>query len=472
MLQLYNDQLKCPALSCIYVSMLGSDSANDILLKRAGIDLNSRKVEPGGFCDVPIDKTVVIIMLDDAQNKYSDTDFWTSLIKTDNDLPNSPRLPPNIYFIISATYSLNTVESLVNFTDLPKLTMQDFVLNTAEAADYLNLWLDDPTVGEVLRDHNVREMISMNCGGHMGALSVSVKKLRDKFFKCSSISTEEVVSFYLSKPAASEFQRCFASGVTMVPEELRKLLFRCLCDKEAVVFDETNVSSEEGKAACRQLVRSGVLVLTGDLKVQFSSPIASRFINNLIFPHRALQYPRDVVSLVEMAIARMSATALENSLADPENGFPSDTTFQHHILEGLQCHTPVNCCILPELSTLLPTINPGGISSSTSPSSPRKVRGRCDFYINGELRWLVELLVNGNAVGGEHLSRMERGGKYVGLRFLQYLVVDFRGNKSGRPTAVKRSANRMTVFFKLGDYSHCQVLHGLDGAPKNIRLEN
>jgi hypothetical protein len=51
---------------------------------------------------------------------------------------------------------------------------------------YLNLGLDDPTVGAFLNDHVIRAMISVICGGHMGALSVS-----EKFFRCADITAEK-----------------------------------------------------------------------------------------------------------------------------------------------------------------------------------------------------------------------------------------------------------------------------------------
>eukprot|EP01036_Dinobryon_divergens_P031768 gene31769-41233_t len=175
----------------------------------------------------------------------------------DNDLPHL-RLPGNINFIISATYSLNNVDSPVNFTDLSKLTMQDILLNSADVVDYLNLWLEDPTVGPFFNDPAIRAMVSVNCGG--------------------------------------------------VPEKVQRLIVR---DK-AITLVEANLSSEEGRAAYRQLIRSGI--------------------NSLIFPHRSLTKPLDAFWLVENAIQRMSGTALRSSLVDPMNDFQS---VLHHILAGL-----------------------------------------------------------------------------------------------------------------------------------------
>jgi len=87
------------------------------------------------------------------------------------------------------------------------------------------------------------------------------------------------------------------------------------------------------------------------------------------------------------------------------------------------------------------------------------------------MRWLVELLVNDNKIGDE-VSRMSEGGKNVGLKFTDYAVVDFRVSKSGRVTRARRDENRMAVFFKLGDYSQCTLLSGLDEPARVIQLKN
>jgi hypothetical protein len=458
--QLYHRKMSCSTLCCKYVSLATMIDAKDILLQKTGIDVVNKSVVSGSFCDVHKGKTIVI-MLDDAQNKYKDTNFWELLIKTDNELPEDPPLPRNIHFVISATYSLTTTESPVTFHDFPRLPVQNFVLSDVEVSEFFDLWRKDPTVGELLVDQVIRTAISVNCNGHMGALFVSVTKIRNHFLKCQNISVDDVLQYYFSKTAVDEFRRCFSSGVIIVPDEIRKLLVLCLREK-SVIFDETTFFTKEAKLAYRSLLSSGVLVASVDSKVKFSSPIASRFINSMIFPYRSLEQPPNIFWLVERAIQRMSGTSLRNSLVNKMNDFPSETTFQHHILEGLQCNTPVNCCILPELSRLLPEIGAVGAP---------KVRRRCDFYLSGDLRWLIELLINGDGIN-EHLSRMENGGKYDGLSFSDYIVVDFRGSSSGKPTKVQRSEHRLTVFFKLGDYSRCTLLCGLDESPRDISLEN
>ena len=60
----------------------------------------------------------------------------------------------NIQFIVSATYSLNTVDSQIDFSNFPLLTVGDFVLDDAEVEEYLDLCAGDNdanVVGALLR---------------------------------------------------------------------------------------------------------------------------------------------------------------------------------------------------------------------------------------------------------------------------------------------------------------------------------
>ena len=92
--------------------------------------------------------------------------------------------------------------------------------------------------------------------------------------------------------------------------------------------------------------------------------------------------------------------------------------------------------------------------------------------MNGDLRWAIEALINVSGVD-EHLSRLEsEEGKYAGLPYDDYLVVDFRVNTTGKATNVRRHSRRMSVFFKQNDYTFCNVLCGEEERPVKISLQN
>lgn len=157
----------------------------------------------------------------------------------------------------------------------------------------------------------------------------------------------------------------------------------------------------------------------------------------------------------------MSASVLAQSTIG-KNSFPEEATFQHQFMEGLALHTHPSCVICPELSRVFP-------------ASPRqhdqRINGEIEFYMNGSLRWGVELLVNGDKIG-EHMARFAADGKYAALAAKDYAIIDLRGNKSGKITNVVRKPERITVFFKLGAFSSCRCIFGLVEDSERIILNH
>ncbi|OQS04562.1 hypothetical protein THRCLA_20851 [Thraustotheca clavata] len=93
---------KYPKIESIYVQMNSVEKSGFEILKSKKIDLQDEIID---FTVDPAKRYV--FMLDDAQARYADTDFWHSLIK------GSPVwLPQNISFIICATHVIDSgVES-------------------------------------------------------------------------------------------------------------------------------------------------------------------------------------------------------------------------------------------------------------------------------------------------------------------------------------------------------------------------
>jgi hypothetical protein len=110
----------------------------------------------------------MVVFIDDAQAWYSEISFWNQLFKS-TDL----WLPDNVQFIISATHSLiGGKEIPVEFTSLPHLQREDFLLSTDEAYQFIRL----PGIGlpETLRPSNLKDLLVNECGGLIGALRLSV----------------------------------------------------------------------------------------------------------------------------------------------------------------------------------------------------------------------------------------------------------------------------------------------------------
>ena len=86
-----------------------------------------------------------------------------------------------------------------------------------------------------------------------------------------------------------------------------------------------------------------------------------------------------------------------------------------------------------------------------------------DFYINGEIRYGIELLIRGSGLG-EHQARFGAGGKYERLGVKQHLVVDCRPEVGGTTTnALRRGPNLMTMFFS-DDFSRFRYVWDEDEA--------
>jgi hypothetical protein len=468
LLQLFRRYCGERGVTCIYVSMLSEDFRT-VLREKTGINASTWMLErdENDRCVCADPSKSFVVMFDDAQHQYGNVSLWASLIKSDMD----SSLPSNIRFVISATYSLGTDVSPVDFRTLPKLILGDFRLSQEEVYEFIRLSsirMSAERAGSLLIDPVVCNVISTNCNGHIGALSVSVREIVKHFHHNTGVSVEGVVSFYLSKAMFPRFMRCYRSGVESLPERMQACLVRCL------TVGQLSVPQDENPEAYRQLVRSGVLEEAEDGRAKFSSPAAASYINDLIFPRRSEMAvgtvkERGVFELMKSVVAHMSGTSLRQSVVHSTD-VPSEATFQHLMLAALEAQTPASCFICPELSKYFPPPASQVMDVEGAASLP-EVKGRCDFYLNGELRWAIEALINGSGVG-EHLSRLESHGKYVGLDYTDFLVIDFRVNASGEPTNVSRHEHRMSVFFKRGDFSYCSVLCGVEQRAERINLAN
>lgn len=407
LLQLFQQYAAERGVTCIYVSMLLEDFRSAMLME-TGINASTWRLESDatGRCVCADSSKQFVVMLDDAQHRYDNLSLWVGLIKACN-------LPSNIRFIISAIYSLHTADSPVDFGTLPKLVLGDFLLSQEEVDEFIRLSskrMRAERAGTLLVEPAVRNMIATHCNCHIGSLSVSVREIIKHFHHNTAVTVEGIVSFYLSRAMSRNLTRCFSSGVDSLSEQMRAGLVRCLTE------GPLDVAQKDPAVYCR-LVRSGVLVETADGRATFTSPAAASYINDLIFPHRSEKTiehirARGVFGLMKSVLAHMSGTTLRQSVVNPATDTPSETTFQHLMLAALEAETPVSCFICPELSKYFPPPASHEMDVDRAAQLP-EVKGRCDYYLNGGLRWAVEVLINGSGVG-EHLARLVDVGQVCG----------------------------------------------------------
>jgi len=293
----------------------------------------------------------------------------------------------------------------------------------------------------------------------------SMQALRTHFVGPFPLASHDVIiRHYLSPAILPYFIRCFGP-ISAYPESLdsqvQSLLRQCLL-KGSATHPPFGSSTEQ---TCVRFRECGILVDArtkpgASSALHFTSPIAARYVHNLIFPNRSSRMPTSVQALVIAVVRGMSATTLRQSVVSQED-FPPEATFQQLMMEGLHRNTPASCGILSELSKLFPSGHP-------NEKVQRKVSERMDFYLNSSVRWALEPMVNGSKVG-DHIKRFTGAGGYYGLQLNDYAVIDFRGSKSGRVTRAQRHPIRITVYFKTGDYSTCTVVCGCD-EPQTIQL--
>lgn len=169
----------------VYVPLLPDTSAFQSL-RRVGIDLLENK-----WMDC-YDKDCTVVILDDAQLRYTEENFWKTLIK---DLPVtcSDRIS-KVRFIVVCTYLLSNAYNIspVEFASLSRIENEDLILTRAESFGLLTS--SEIGLPSVLHSFsNLLEHMVSECAGHIGALRISVDHLAEQLKIAVSIPTEQMV---------------------------------------------------------------------------------------------------------------------------------------------------------------------------------------------------------------------------------------------------------------------------------------
>jgi hypothetical protein len=290
---------------------------------------------------------------------------------------------------------------------------------------------------------------------------MAINSLKGEFFLDKNDEVEETVclQYCLSFPFIRNMARCFGSVHSApVGNDFKSFLKGCFANEKGL----DRFTNPQDNDSYSSLKKAGILVEYPDSTFGFSSPLAKRYYFKWIFPGRSETAPSSLSELIRNVVSNMSSTVLKNSTRPGD--FPKEAVFQHMFMEGLALYTLPGCYICPELSKIFPP--------NTNLNTQHTIAGEVDFYLNSNLRWGIELLVNGDGIG-EHISRFAPpNGKYVPLAVNEYAVVDIRRNTTGRPTNISKHPNRISVFFKNDDYSVAHCLFGEDAAVIEIRLAN
>jgi len=368
------------------------------------------------------------LLLDDGQNAYDREfdPFWQFVVKS----IASAEVDDNLFVVIAATYNLSTPKSPADFRGLERI---DPSVTEEEARElfqmHAEVWVYKHwnTFRETLIDIS---KFSESESYHIGVVMAGVRMLADiRKQPDQPPLTEETALAVLRKGKFVAFlDRCFR--LDGIPVHYKDRLLDVLTGDGQDDF----LDADDDDAILTPFIRAGVLTRRG----KFSNIAARWYYNRRCFPDRADKAPENLEELISGAVRLISAKRLRDTLVD---GFPKEATFQHLFNEAMSQLLPLDNAIIPELNTLV-----------TNPPSGPDVTGALDFFVNGKLKWCVELLRNGKGIG-EHIGRVDvNNGKYRKVDMREYIVVDCRGPKMGG--GVHPSESRCTLYFA-EDFRHC-----------------
>lgn len=388
-----------------------------------------------------------LVLLDDVQRQYSNTSFWEYLLKT------NPNLFDQVRYVIACTHLIGREPSPIEFKSLPNIHAEELLLTHDESLDFLS----HSTIGLPSKFSTLmtlKKIIANECNGLIGALKISIDYLSATFKYAATISEQAAIDAFLSVDLLDKMARCYGEVAPILSGgNIENVIIHLLADEV--------VNEIDYPGGIKELIKYGVLrKFRGSNAIGFSSPLAKRYFARVFYPNRGTTEPETLTKLVCLAIQSMSSLVLKQSVRDSTD-FPKEATFQHLFMNGLAMNLMPNTQVCPELSKVFPECDG---------SSADKISGEVDFFIDGTLRWGIELLIQGRHPLA-HVERFAENGKYAGLGCRDYMVVDFHGTASGEPTrnVSLTSEKEIKVYFKQGDYSEAKVFLA-NGQEVNLKL--
>eukprot|EP00978_Attheya_sp_CCMP212_P021106 scaffold61258_cov52-Attheya_sp.AAC.1 len=351
----------------------------------------------------------------------------------------------NLFVVVAATYDLSTPNSPADFRSLAHI---DPNVTRAEAEALFNMHVEwwEYANWNIFCDQliEISKFSDSPSHHHIGVVMAGVRMIEDLRKQPSRQEfTEERALTALRQENYTQFlNRCFS-----LPDVLPDGYNDALLDKLINEGGDDMIGSDHRTLS--PFLRAGVLTRHGT----FACLAAHWYYNRRCYPNRAGEAPESLDELVKLAVKKMSSKRLKDTVL---NGFPKEATFQHLFNEAMSQLLPIENVIIPELNTLVE-------------NAPQPIQtGELDFYINGNLKWCLELLRNGEKIGS-HLARFnQKNGKYRKVNMSDYIVVDCRGPKIG--SGVQPSASRCTLYFDK-DFKRC-LCQVRNEVPITIELAN
>ncbi|CAG8753394.1 7276_t:CDS:1 [Ambispora leptoticha] len=215
-----------------------------------------------------------------------------------------------------------------------------------------------------------------------------------------------------------------------------KTAYDTLDDDSTFVVDTKTAEMQE---ALRRLTRSGLVTYSGRSRLQFAAPIV-----RIIMGQRLYTAPLDLETsngsfeaFLQTSIERMRPSELRKSLSHGTNLRLIERAWQKAWMLAASTAIPGGHTISPDV---------GKVFGSS---------GFLDFYINGWLKWGVELMREGRRMG-DHVSRFMPTGRYKQIPLSEWAIIDFRHN-SLRPDFKTLNPNIWYALYA-DDYSTMTII--------------
>jgi len=258
--------------------------------------------------------------------------------------------------------------------------------------------------------------------GHPGLIRFIFGQFRDNFRATAltrTISQKELFSFLLSQTLINAISSCKRLIVNPTDSSEIAILKELLHEPYAKDEPPSILFPKDKTEAAESLVRSGLLVLL-DQKLTFAAPLMRH-----IFIHR--YYSNSFES--------QPATLLEPFLHDVVGSF-RPSILRNHLSTGFQ-GTPLESLWQKEFfhaASAKLKKHSFGVEVGKVFGLP----GKIDFYVDNNLQWAIELLIDSGTLGTHSDSLNEaKAGQYTLLDIKESAVLNFTFKKPRRTTLEK-----------------------------------
>jgi hypothetical protein len=145
--------------------------------------------------------TDCIVLIDDAQNAFTYSNFWGNLLKC-------LVLPNNLRFVIASTYLIGGTDSPAALATLPRMRPEHMLLDANTSLEYLVNFsqFSFSNYGPLV------ELIVEDCGGNIGALSIVNHQYKITYHNSSTCPTEQtLIDYFISIELTVTMMRLFGS---------------------------------------------------------------------------------------------------------------------------------------------------------------------------------------------------------------------------------------------------------------------